>query len=1252
MDIKKNFAKKLGMPLPLKFRKQMEYCFNADFSEVLIYCTNIPSRYHAHAFTDGNHVYILPSYYRVDTVQGQFLLAHELAHIVQQRAGRVALAGGINTNPQLEREADLCALLAVLGFLAPYANCYWPSKRILDPVIQCGNDKDKPEKKKRRKKKSKSRQDKKKQKEKKRSKRSSEKSSKSSRKRRRYSSPDPYVSEKVKTSTDSEYKVDTEVLTQGSIPPSISYGKKKIEINSHFDEKDKVSGLEALVRIDSRIGIEIEKEKNNLPSTVDPVSDSSGEFYKCYQITNFQDLLKMHKKLTSLGIEKAERLYPCFLQIGTGQSRVNVPIGLGFQPAFDAVVYEPGTERPLNPFQKKKEGKKSKKVEKTERKSWQTFGIKGDEVSAMLASALSNDIDLTLEQGGQILALAILRVAKGDNIDVLFNQLESKEDKQQLRNYIGEFIALAFGVESSRDQLYYFNFLAGLDLMANGIQIGGQFPIFSVMFSSVRKIDEQYHHVSEINSEKTVKRFIHSSAFKITGDEKVINSKYKEWESKKKAKKKVSNVPPSEVIKLFEWDSSDIGDIYEFGVLSESDTTRRGGLMPGTSRDTGRGNYGQMKVSIRRDANKAKYKGNFQPEEYDKHRQEFLESKNRIKFMIETRAVNIAMHWMANKGLFNIEYKEKSAKEDFQNTVSLLVRNAFKLMLGQGTSKKSRDNFLDQFPMITENFTELLNGIMSGKLVKTHDSVSKLHSIDKKKINKLGQELHNHCQNSKCSLEYCEELLGQGAPIDGQHTKTGNTVLHYAVQNNNKALVKLLLDASASIDIVNNKDLTPLELALENKDIDKEIIKMLIDKQLKLLEKNDYGNKKIEKLNEIFTEDIDLTQAEIIDLLDESLGSLDDCRRGEVLSLTRGELSDFIPDTGQVDNDERFVIHPVNIQGGHWTCLVVDTEENKAFYFDSIGNYLHASPLVKLFVEKEYGNEIEFIHLLKDDRQQGYDNTCGTWVAEAAPLIINFAQSDLMLVEDGSDTDNELNIGNKGSDFLLDKLPSSEEILSIHETNVKYSRPQLFQKSEKSNQGKKRKAEKPLKNKDRVDKKRKLEGGKEEQLIKKQPSVLEIFIKENKGLPGKGEATKRRNEYRKWNAPRKKEPVSLKESSSKKPTLNLTKINHSSRSNESFMRIIEKEKSAIEAWKIWKEKYPFYFTNGFDSGQTNSLYPPLLHAVAYAYETGKIDRDDAMDAQESIIGHWESNSLANYEQYIKFHGQNWGLGEESNLSFK
>jgi ribosomal protein S18 acetylase RimI-like enzyme len=99
-----------GRPLPEAVRGKMEAALGADFSNVRVHVGPQAERIGAIAFTLGSDIYFAPGRFQPDTVQGQQLLGHELAHVVQQRAGRVRnpLGSGIAVvqDHALEAEAD------------------------------------------------------------------------------------------------------------------------------------------------------------------------------------------------------------------------------------------------------------------------------------------------------------------------------------------------------------------------------------------------------------------------------------------------------------------------------------------------------------------------------------------------------------------------------------------------------------------------------------------------------------------------------------------------------------------------------------------------------------------------------------------------------------------------------------------------------------------------------------------------------------------------------------------------------------------------------------------------------------------------------------------------------------------------------------------------------------------------------------------------------------------------------------------
>jgi hypothetical protein len=77
-----------GVPLPQPVRAFMEPRFGADFSNVRLHAgpeaAALSTQLHAHAFTHGRDVYFNAGQFRPETQAGRELIAHELAHTIQQ----------------------------------------------------------------------------------------------------------------------------------------------------------------------------------------------------------------------------------------------------------------------------------------------------------------------------------------------------------------------------------------------------------------------------------------------------------------------------------------------------------------------------------------------------------------------------------------------------------------------------------------------------------------------------------------------------------------------------------------------------------------------------------------------------------------------------------------------------------------------------------------------------------------------------------------------------------------------------------------------------------------------------------------------------------------------------------------------------------------------------------------------------------------------------------------------------------------
>lgn len=106
-----------GRSIPTPVRHKMEQSFNTSFADVKVHEGNHANSLGAIAYTQGSHIHFASGKYNPDTSSGQALLGHELAHVVQQRQGRVKPTGQIkglplNDNPALEQEADRLGLQA------------------------------------------------------------------------------------------------------------------------------------------------------------------------------------------------------------------------------------------------------------------------------------------------------------------------------------------------------------------------------------------------------------------------------------------------------------------------------------------------------------------------------------------------------------------------------------------------------------------------------------------------------------------------------------------------------------------------------------------------------------------------------------------------------------------------------------------------------------------------------------------------------------------------------------------------------------------------------------------------------------------------------------------------------------------------------------------------------------------------------------------------------------------------------------
>jgi hypothetical protein len=109
-----------GRPLEPNVRAQMENAFATDFEHVQVYddtaAQQSATALDAAAFTHGEHIYLGPGSPPIESAAGKSLLAHELAHVVQQRTAEGIPSTALSQpGDRFERTADAAAQQVMQG---------------------------------------------------------------------------------------------------------------------------------------------------------------------------------------------------------------------------------------------------------------------------------------------------------------------------------------------------------------------------------------------------------------------------------------------------------------------------------------------------------------------------------------------------------------------------------------------------------------------------------------------------------------------------------------------------------------------------------------------------------------------------------------------------------------------------------------------------------------------------------------------------------------------------------------------------------------------------------------------------------------------------------------------------------------------------------------------------------------------------------------------------------------------------------
>lgn len=131
-----------GQPLPADVRQRMESALGQRFDQVRVHVGPHVQAVGALAFTQGSNIHFAPGQYNPSTPQGRQMLAHELAHVVQQRSGRVQNPFGsgvaVVQDQRLEAEAERMAQRVTLQSAAqpaPVQPKHVPPARVQSPHV-------------------------------------------------------------------------------------------------------------------------------------------------------------------------------------------------------------------------------------------------------------------------------------------------------------------------------------------------------------------------------------------------------------------------------------------------------------------------------------------------------------------------------------------------------------------------------------------------------------------------------------------------------------------------------------------------------------------------------------------------------------------------------------------------------------------------------------------------------------------------------------------------------------------------------------------------------------------------------------------------------------------------------------------------------------------------------------------------------------------------------------------------------------
>ena len=88
LNVDKNISKgAVERRVPDTLMAEIQKELHADFSQIKILDSHLPTLNGSSTFSIGNEIHFAPGAFQPHTKEGKELIAHELSHVVQQRGG-------------------------------------------------------------------------------------------------------------------------------------------------------------------------------------------------------------------------------------------------------------------------------------------------------------------------------------------------------------------------------------------------------------------------------------------------------------------------------------------------------------------------------------------------------------------------------------------------------------------------------------------------------------------------------------------------------------------------------------------------------------------------------------------------------------------------------------------------------------------------------------------------------------------------------------------------------------------------------------------------------------------------------------------------------------------------------------------------------------------------------------------------------------------------------------------------------------